>query len=53
MAMDATAIANQFITSFYQAFDTNRASLAALYVSGVVVSTRSDGVHGGLDFLEG
>lgn len=31
--MDPDAIATQFITSYYQLFDTDRAKLAALYVS--------------------
>jgi predicted MPP superfamily phosphohydrolase len=31
-----TAIANQFVNSFYQTFDTNRAGLSALYVSNGV-----------------
>ena len=32
----ANAIAETFITQYYQTFDTNRAALAALYVSAVV-----------------
>ena len=29
---DVDAIATQFLTSYYQGFDTNRQQLAALYV---------------------
>ena len=31
--MDPESIAAQFVTQYYQLFDTNRAGLAALYVS--------------------
>lgn len=40
---DPTEIGSQFLTAFYQSFDTNRAALAPLYVS---VESQPQFVHG-------